>query len=120
MKNIITIQHTQSEQHVNKMIGSWADWDLTALGIEQAHRIGMRLAEEIAGERYVMYSSDLRRAKHTADIVAEHLGIEPRTAQALREFHLGEAIGHSKEWARNHLQCPVWAGTRTGTAVSRG
>jgi probable phosphoglycerate mutase len=33
MKNIITIQHTQSIQHTNGMIGSWGDWDLIGLGI---------------------------------------------------------------------------------------
>lgn len=29
MRNIITIQHTQSEQHINKMIGSLGNWNLT-------------------------------------------------------------------------------------------
>jgi len=28
MRNIITIQHTQSEQHLNKMIGSLGGWNL--------------------------------------------------------------------------------------------
>ena len=40
MKQIITIQHTQSMHHLNGMVGSWTDWDLTPLGIEQARRIG--------------------------------------------------------------------------------
>ena len=66
LKNIITIQHTQSVQHTNGMIGSWTDWDLTELGIEQAKRIGERLSQEIKNGRYVMYSSDLLRTKHTA------------------------------------------------------
>lgn len=111
MKNIITIQHTQSEQHINKMIGSWSDWDLTKLGVEQADRIGKRLSKELKGERYVMYSSDLLRAKHTAEIISDYLGIEPIFTDKLREFNLGEAIGKSKEWARNNLKCPVWSGT---------
>lgn len=29
MKNIITIQHTQSVHHTNGMIGSWTDWEVT-------------------------------------------------------------------------------------------
>ena len=99
IKNIITIQHTQSLQHTNGMIGSWTDWDLTELGIEQANRIGERLSREIQDKRYVMYSSDLLRAKHTAEIVAEYLGIEPIFTGALREQNLGEAVGKSKEWA---------------------
>ena len=29
MRRIIAIQHTESMQHVNGMVGSWQDWDLT-------------------------------------------------------------------------------------------
>lgn len=111
MKNIITIQHTQSIQHTNGMIGSWRDWDLTELGACQAKRIGERLSLEIQNKRYVMYSSDLLRAKHTAEIVSEFLGIRPIFTDALREFNLGEAIGKSKEWARENLKCNVWSET---------
>lgn len=111
MKNIITIQHTQSEQHTNKMIGSWADWNLTELGIAQANRIGERLADELKDESYRMYSSDLLRARHTAEIIAAYLHLEPIYTDALREFHLGEAIGKSKEWARRNQTCKVWPGT---------
>ena len=65
MKNIIIIQHTQSAQHINGMIGSWDNWDLTEHGIEQAKRISERLSKEIKNDHYIMYSSDLLRAKHT-------------------------------------------------------
>jgi len=111
MKKIITIQHTQSEQHTNGMIGSWADWNLTGIGMEQARRIGQRLSEEIRDERYVMYSSDLLRARYTAQIVAGFLDIVPIFTDVLREFYLGEAIGKSKEWARANTQCKVWPQT---------
>lgn len=43
MKRVITIQHCQSEQHVNGIMGGWNDWELTELGREQARRIGERL-----------------------------------------------------------------------------
>jgi len=110
MKTIITIQHTQSVQHTNGMVGSWADWDLTALGIEQAERIGARLARELAGQRYTIVSSDLLRTRRTAEIVAKYLGIEPVFTEALREIHMGEAVGQSKEWARANALCPLWPG----------
>lgn len=83
MKNIITIQHTQSVHHTNGMIGSWTDWDLTELGKEQAERIGNNLANEILDKKWVMYSSDLLRAKHTAVIVSKHLKIEPIILEVL-------------------------------------
>jgi Fructose-2,6-bisphosphatase len=111
MKNIITIQHTESLQHTNGMIGSWRDWDLTERGILQATRIGERLSRELKSEKYTMYSSDLLRAKHTSDITASFLGIKLIVTEALREFNLGEAVGKSKEWARRNPACPVWPQT---------
>lgn len=111
MRKIITIQHTQSEQHINKMIGSLGDWNLTELGIKQAHSIGKNLANEYKNQKFVIYSSDLPRAKQTAEIISEYFNTTPVFTTALREFDLGEANGKSKEWARNNQQCPVWQGT---------
>ncbi len=31
MKQIITIQHCQSQHHLNGMMGGWNDWDLRNL-----------------------------------------------------------------------------------------
>ncbi|HEX3037988.1 MAG TPA: histidine phosphatase family protein [Oscillospiraceae bacterium] len=109
MKNIITIQHTQSIHHTNGMIGSWTDWDLSDLGVEQAKRIGERLFSEIKDKQYIIYSSDLLRAKHTAKIVAEFFNIEPILTDNLRERNLGEAVGKSVEWA--HQNTIVWEKT---------
>ena len=69
MKHIITVQHTQSVHHNNGMVGSWTDWDLTELGRTQADRIGRKLKEELAGKAVVLYSSDLKRARQTAEAI---------------------------------------------------
>ena len=113
MRKIITIQHPQSIQHTNGMIGSWTDWDLTELGIEQAKRIGERLSQEIKNEQYVMYSSDLLRTKHTAEIIAEYLENEPILTDALREFNFGEAVGKSKEWALKNTKVKTFPDWKT-------
>ncbi|MEW8995595.1 histidine phosphatase family protein [Clostridium sp.] len=103
MKKIITIQHTQSVHHTNGMIGSWTDWDLTNLGKEQANNIGIKLKEELSKNSvYVMYSSDLKRAKQTAEIVAKHLNLKPIINEALRERNLGSAVGKSVQWLREN------------------
>ena len=109
MKNIITIQHAQSIHHINKMIGSWTDWDLSELGIQQAEKIGINLEKELSGKSYIMFSSDLLRAKHTAEIVAEHMGIPFKLMPILRERNLGEAVGKSVEWA--HANTITWEKT---------
>ena len=72
MKTIITIQHTQSVHHTNGMIGSWTDWELSELGVNQAKNIGEKLKAELEGKEFVMYSSDLLRAKQTAEIVGKY------------------------------------------------
>ncbi len=104
MKQIITIQHTQSIHHTNGMVGSWTDWDLSELGVQQAERIGERLAAEIGGKPFAMYASDLLRAKHTAEIVGKHLGVEPVLRGELRERNLGKCVGKSVQWLRENIE----------------
>ena len=94
IKQIITIQHTQSIHHTNGMVGSWTDWDLSESGIEQAERIGQKLAKQLSGHKIVMYASDLLWAKHTAEIVAKHMGITPNIRTELRERNLGNALAN--------------------------
>lgn len=103
MKRVITIQHCQSEQHVNGMLGGWNDWELTELGREQARRIGERLGAELAGQRVKIFSSDLKRAAQTAAPLAERLGLEVEYRRELREFNGGPLVmGKSKAWYREH------------------
>jgi len=88
------------------MVGSWTDWDLTELGVEQADRIGRGLQEEFRGKTPVLYSSDLKRAKQTADEIAKYLGTEPILRRELRERNLGRCCGQSVQWLRENLECP--------------
>ena len=105
MKTIITIQHTQSVHHTNGMVGSWTDWELSELGMAQAEMIGEKLKTELAGRNFVMYSSDLLRAKQTAEHVGKHLGSEPILKKELRERNLGKCCGKSVQWLRENLEC---------------
>ena len=105
MKTFITIQHTQSVHHTNGMVGSWTDWELSELGHAQAEKIGEKLKSEIAGRTFVMYSSDLLRAKQTAEHVGKYLGIEPVLKTELRERNLGKCCGKSVQWLRENLEC---------------
>ena len=106
MKNIITIQHTQSVHHTNGMVGSWTDWDLSELGRQQADNIGRNLVDYTGGAPFVLYSSDLKRAAQTAEAVGRHLGLTPILQQELRERNLGKCCGKSVQWLRENLECP--------------
>jgi broad specificity phosphatase PhoE len=102
MKTIITVQHPQSVHHTNGMIGSWTDWDITDQGLRQAEAIGRRLASELTNIHCALYTSDLLRARHTAEILSGHLHIPPQTSAALRERNLGQAVGKSVQWYREN------------------
>lgn len=104
MRTIITIQHTQSVHHTNGMVGSWTDWALSELGVTQADKIGEHLKEELAGKQFVMYSSDLLRAKQTAENVGRHLGLSPILRTELRERNLGKCCGKSVQWLRENME----------------
>lgn len=104
MKTIITIQHTQSVHHTNGMVGSWTDWELSELGVAQAEKIGEKLKTELSGRSFVMYSSDLLRAKQTAEHVGKHLGLTPILKKELRERNLGKCCGKSVQWLRENQE----------------
>ena len=104
MKTIITIQHTQSVHHINGMVGSWTDWELSELGVEQANRMGETLKAELSEKRFVMYSSDLLRARQTAEIVGNYLGMTSVFRTELRERNLGRCCGKSVQWMRENME----------------
>ena len=105
MKTIFTVQHTQSEHHTNGMVGSWTNWNLTELGKQQADQIAGKLKQELAGKKVVLYTSDLNRAKQTADSIAEQLQVVPVVKTELRERNLGKCCGKSVQWLRENLEC---------------
>ena len=110
MKNIITIQHTQSVHHTNDMVGSWTDWDLSDLGRAQADNIGRNLEELVGEAKFVLYSSDLKRAKQTAEAVGKYLGLTPILRTELRERNLGKCCGKSVQWLTGCFPTPKAAG----------
>ena len=50
-------------------------------------------------------SSDLLRARQTAEIIAKHLDIIPVFRQELRERYLGKCCGRSIQWLRENKEC---------------
>ena len=105
MKSIYTVQHTQSEHHTNGMVGSWTDWSLTELGRRQADRIAIKLKQELDGKEIVLYTSDLKRARQTAECIASRLGVASVMRTELRERNLGRCCGKSVQWLRENLEC---------------
>jgi probable phosphoglycerate mutase len=84
---------------VNNLTGGSTDTSLTDLGRKQAACLAVRLKGELEGEQYAYYSSDLKRALQTADIIGEALGTSPKAISGLREVNTGEAAWKTRDWA---------------------
>jgi probable phosphoglycerate mutase len=103
MDPLILIQHGQSEHHVNNLTGGWTDTPLTDLGCRQAACVASRLKREIGNTSCRMFSSDLKRAFQTAQIIGQEMGVRPQPVPELREFNTGIAAGKTEEWADKHV-----------------
>ncbi len=102
MKNLIVVQHCQSEHHINGLTGGWTDTPLTELGIEQARLVATRLQTHMDIGAFSLHSSDLLRAHQTAQEIEKVLGVRITVTQALREMNLGAATGKTREWFDQH------------------
>ena len=104
MKQIILIRHGQAENNLpNSVVGGWSDVSLTELGIKQAEAVAIRLVDELNGT-YKIYSSDLNRARQTAEIICSKLNAAPTYAIELREFNAGIASGMDRKLAETHFK----------------
>ena len=102
MRNIILIQHCQSEHHINNMSGGWTDTPLTEVGRKQAEIVSDKLKEFVDNNVYALYSSDLLRASQTAKIVGTQLAFDVIQDKGLREINTGVAAGKTKDWVRTN------------------
>lgn len=89
-KEIWLARHGETDANAEGRVQGLLDPPLNDLGREQARA----LAREAAGLGIeALYTSQLRRARETAAIVAETLGLEPRVDARFAESHRGEWEG---------------------------
>jgi broad specificity phosphatase PhoE len=84
------------------------DYPLTELGITQATTLARQLADQRAPAP--IYSSPLRRAAQTAEIIAARTGADMTILEELRELNVGSLDGRSDEdaWATYHQVLADW------------
>jgi 2,3-bisphosphoglycerate-dependent phosphoglycerate mutase len=98
-KDIYVVAHTQSQHHVDRLVGGWYDSPLTEFGRRQADAIAARIAEMVGDRRPIeIYSSDLLRAAQTAEPIAARLGAPVTHWSDLRERSYGVAGGKPDSW----------------------
>jgi len=106
MTELVLIRHGETDMNRELRFQGHVNVGLNAVGLEQARRIGARMAGEPADALYV---SDLLRACQTAAPVASGLAIPFVTEAGLREQHFGRVDGmRVEDIQRDHPD--AWAG----------
>jgi len=91
---LILIRHGESDGNIQKKFSGFQDVDLTEKGIWQAKRLARRLEEESVD---TVYCSDLKRARHTAEIIFGYRGKDIVTNSKFREINFGAWEGYTFE-----------------------
>jgi alpha-ribazole phosphatase len=102
MNEILFIRHAETD-----MAGTYcghSDPELNARGYNQLLELNERLRNEAIG---MVYTSDLRRARATANSIAETFGIACHERSALREIGFGRWEGLT--WQEIEQQYPEYA-----------
>ena len=99
---LILVRHGESEWNLKNLFTGWRNPDLTEKGVGEARNAGKRL--KAAGYTPdVYFTSALRRAQHTLDLILEELGITEVTitrSKLLNERDYGDLSGLNKDDAR--------------------
>jgi probable phosphoglycerate mutase len=91
---IVLVRHGETDWNRENRFQGHSDPPLNALGRAQARE----LAEELALQRVtVAYTSPLRRASQTAEILASRLGVEVHPSETLMEVDVGSWSGLTRE-----------------------
>ena len=87
MRELILARHGETVWNVEKVFRGRASVDLDEVGIKQAELLGKYLSN---WELEVIYSSPIKRALDTANIIARYQKVAVRIAQGLTDFDYGE------------------------------
>ena len=86
MTELWLVRHGQTDWNLERRYQGQSDTPLNATGLEQARLA----AEALAGRSYtVIYSSDLARARVTAEMIGRRLNMAVQLDPRLREVNLG-------------------------------
>ena len=94
---ICLVRHGETAWNQERRLQGHTDVPLNSNGLAQAEATARRLA---AHDFDAIHSSDLSRARQTAEAAARRLGVEPVLLTSLRERHFGDFQGLTYDQAR--------------------
>ena len=110
---LVLVRHGESEWNLTNLFTGWKDVDLTENGVKEARNAGRKLKAQGIGFD-VGYTSALKRAQRSLDLVLEEMGqssIPVIKNLALNERDYGDLSGLNKDDARKKWgeeQVHIW------------
>ncbi|QFT90391.1 Phosphoserine phosphatase 1 [Bacillus sp. THAF10] len=101
---ILIIRHGQSEADLLNVHEGRADFPLTDLGREQAKKLACKLNQISPPD--IIWSSTLKRASETAEILADEIGCMLLQEPSLMEYNNGVLAGLPREVAATKYPLP--------------
>ena len=90
MSRLFLVRHGITEFNSTRRFAGHSDVELSAAGYSQVERLRDRLADEKID---AVYSSDLKRAISTAEVISSKHEVEILSCSELREINYGDAEG---------------------------
>lgn len=116
MTELWLVRHGQTDWNLQGRYQGQADQPLNATGLAQAQAIARQLS--VGPSFQAIYSSDLRRAAHTAEVIAGALQLPVYMDARLREIDQGEWQGRLVSELAT-IYSTVWAGRDLDPVHSR-
>lgn len=94
MRQILLARHGETDWNARRWVQGSTDTSLNENGVRQAERLSEKLLAR--GERIErVFTSQMRRARETAEIVARRLNVSLLACEGLQELNLGEWEGRT-------------------------
>lgn len=120
----LIVRHGETPWNVERRIQGWKDIELNESGRLQAERLGDHLTHPSAphGDVHAIYSSDLLRAKQTAETLATALRLSLSTVDGVRERNYGMLEGIPFDQMHEHHPevAKVWASRDLDGVIPQG
>jgi probable phosphoglycerate mutase len=120
MRTVAVVVHAEAQHHVDQLVGGWYDSRLTEHGRGQARQAGIALRGVFPELHVPIVSSDLQRARQTADIIGETLASTVAVNPGFRELSYGAAEGQPQAWLAEWIVPTPAKGSRLDHRVCEG
>ena len=95
LRGVLLARHGQTDDNLEPFrFQGFTDTPLNETGRAQARELADQVAS-LSEPVKILWSSDLSRARETAEIVGAHIGLEPRLDRRLREANRGRWEGYT-------------------------